>query len=910
VRARRAAAAALAAVALALVATPAAHASLLVEHAATAATETSGNGDGLVGPGDTFSVFEQIHSSESQLTGIQGTLSTSTPGIGLGNASSAYPDMAFDDLAVNSTPFSATVPASAECGINVDFNLHLATDQGPADVPFTVPTGTAGPPASYDSADVPRVVPDFSTINSALAVPDSGRLKDVRVRIGSITHGYVSDLRIDLVAPDGTTVLLVDRRGGNGQDFANTVFTSDPAAPSIIGASAPFTGTFRPEGDLGALVGKAEQGTWKLRVSDQAPNDSGTLQAWGLDLRSAVCDGRPRAAFTATPSPALPGQQVTFDASASTDPNGTVVSYAWDLDGNGTYETSTGSNPVLTHTFPVRGSYSVGLQVTDDSNATGTVIHSVSVTQPPVADLTASPPNPLTAQDVTLDASGSTDPDPGGAIVRYEWDLNGDGTFEHDTGATPTTTTQFATPGSHTVRVRVTDQDGATAVKSLDVVAQNRPPTAAFTAPAPAVTGATTTFDAGTSADPDGTVVLYEWDLDGNGTFETITGSNPQASTTYAAAGDVTVHLRVTDNDGATDTTSRVVHVTHPPVASFTATPNPVSLNAPVAFDASASSDPDGPLAKYEWDLDGNGSFETDTGLVPTTSHSYPANGTYAVKLRVTDADGATAVTTVNVVASNGLPLAALSVGPNPALTGQPVTLDATGATDPDGTIVKYDWDLDGNGSFETPGGTTPTLVHAYPNPGAFDVGVRVTDNDGGTGVARVHLVVAQPPDGGGGGGGGTTGGSTGGGAATGGGGGTADGGGAAAGGGDDAGGGGPRSLTVQLTGSPIQRLAAVLSRGLDVGCGADRPATCSMSAELGAREARRLGLRSRRAVTLGRLVLSLPTAGRRAARLRLTAAGRRALRQARQVTIVVRGVATDAHGGRVTLTRAFLIRR
>jgi YD repeat-containing protein len=78
-----------------------------------------------------------------------------------------------------------------------------------------------------------------------------------------------------------------------------------------------------------------------------------------------------------------------------------------------------------------------------------------------------------------------------------------------------------------------------------------------------------------------------------------------------------------------------------------------------VAFNASASSDPDGTIAKYEWDLDGNGSFETDTGTTKTTSHVYGAAGTVPVALRVTDNDGLTATKTVSVAvqsAAGGYP--------------------------------------------------------------------------------------------------------------------------------------------------------------------------------------------------------------------------------------------------------------
>jgi hypothetical protein len=242
-------------------------------------------------------------------------------------------------------------------------------------------------------------------------------------------------------------------------------------------------------------------------------------------------------------------------------------------------------------------------------------------------------------------------------------------------------------------------------------------------------------------------------------------------------------------------------------------------------------------------------------------------------------------------VSRNLLPLPGLSVGPNPAVVGQPVTLDASSSTDPDGSVVKYEWDLDGNGTFETPGGSTPTISYTYPNPGAYDVGVRVTDNDGGTAVARVRLVVnpPPPPPGGGGVGAGAPPPDT---------------------GGAPGAGGGSVRLTAELTGLPIQRVRAVLVRGLAVGCGANRATSCSLTATMAARDARRLGMRSRRPIALGSAVLRLPRAGKVAGWLRLTPAGARALRRARSVTIVVRGTAVDALGARVSLTRAFLLRR
>ena len=77
------------------------------------------------------------------------------------------------------------------------------------------------------------------------------------------------------------------------------------------------------------------------------------------------------------------------------------------------------------------------------------------------------------------------------------------------------------------------------------------------------------------------------------------------------------------------------------PVCSFSSSPNPVRRSALVTFDGSGSRDPDGQVARWEWDLDGNGSFETvRTG--PTVTRSYATTGVRTITLRVVDNSGLT----------------------------------------------------------------------------------------------------------------------------------------------------------------------------------------------------------------------------------------------------------------------------
>ena len=357
-----------------------------------------------------------------------------------------------------------------------------------------------------------------------------------------------------------------------------------------------------------------------------------------------------------------PAKPSTSTASGSSDPDGTIAKYEWDLDGNGSYETETGTEPVATRSYPTAGSYDVRLRVTDSSGNKSSTLRTVTVTnRAPTSSFTATPSSVNKGQLVSFNGSGSSDLD--GTIAKYEWDLDGNGTYETNTGTTRDDQPLLLQPRARSKpKLRVTDDKGATAVSSKTVTVTLVPPTASFTAtPNPANTGATVSFNGSGSNDPDGTIAKYEWDLDGNGTYETNTGTTATTSRTYATAGTVAVKLRVTDDDGQTATSGVTVTVNNrPPVPSFTVTPSPANTRQTVTFNGSGSTDPDGTIAKYEWDLDGNGSFETSTGTTASTTKSFTATATLTIGLRTTDNNGATATTTRSLTVNSAYRAAVL----------------------------------------------------------------------------------------------------------------------------------------------------------------------------------------------------------------------------------------------------------
>ncbi|MCI0360864.1 MAG: S8 family serine peptidase [Planctomycetaceae bacterium] len=121
---------------------------------------------------------------------------------------------------------------------------------------------------------------------SYLAINQNVSIADLNVRL-NITHTYDSDLFIELRHPSGLTVLLVNRRGGSGNNFLDTIL-DDEAATAIAAGTAPFAGSFRPESALSAFDGRSALGTWRLRVYDAAYQDIGTLNSWSLIVTPAA----------------------------------------------------------------------------------------------------------------------------------------------------------------------------------------------------------------------------------------------------------------------------------------------------------------------------------------------------------------------------------------------------------------------------------------------------------------------------------------------------------------------------------------------------------------------------------------------------------------------------------------------
>ena len=214
----------------------------------------------------------------------------------------------------------------------------------------------------------------------------------------------------------------------------------------------------------------------------------------------------PNQAPTAALSMSCVELKCDFDASGSSDGDGTIDTFDWDF-GDGRLLADGGATP--THTYLADGSYDVTVTVTDNEGATDATTDTVDV-----ADVVPTAAFAAVCDDLdcTFDAAGSSDA--AGSIIAYDWDF-GDGNMLADGGPTPVHT--YAAEGTYDVTLTVTDDEGSTSLATAPVdvvITPNVDPTAAFTAICDDYDCA---FDAGSSSDSDGDIVMYDWDF-GEGT--------------------------------------------------------------------------------------------------------------------------------------------------------------------------------------------------------------------------------------------------------------------------------------------------------------------------------------------------------------------------------------------------------
>lgn len=237
----------------------------------------AGNGNGVAGPGETVEMTVTIANvGHRDARTIRGTLTTLSPDITLLADAADFPNLpAGAEGPGLPPPFRFSVSPQAPDRQPVAFQLAL-TEEGSGYsevVSFEVMISSC---ATIDSSDVPKAIGDNSSVESSLSYANAIRIEDANVFV-DVAHSYIGDLKLTLISPVGTAVVLHNRSGGSTDNLRTWYDTeTQPAEP------------------LSKLVEEDSAGTWKLRVEDLAGGDTGSLDGWRLEICGPAFEPIPR----------------------------------------------------------------------------------------------------------------------------------------------------------------------------------------------------------------------------------------------------------------------------------------------------------------------------------------------------------------------------------------------------------------------------------------------------------------------------------------------------------------------------------------------------------------------------------------------------------------------------------------
>ena len=235
--------------------------------------------NGVADPGETVSLIVALSNSGTQTASVvSGALSTSTGLVQITQNASDYADLPIGATGSNLVGFELTIDPNFVCGDPIALQLVLAYEGGVSpSTSLQFELGTGVPLGAVETVTPNLSIPDNNTtgITSELTVSGSGGSvsSDFNVDI-DVTHTWIGDLRVTLHSPAGTSVLLHNQSGSSADNIAGN-----------------YPLTLSPAESLTSLIGESLDGTWSLTVTDNAGQDTGTLNSWGIhDVTGYDCE--------------------------------------------------------------------------------------------------------------------------------------------------------------------------------------------------------------------------------------------------------------------------------------------------------------------------------------------------------------------------------------------------------------------------------------------------------------------------------------------------------------------------------------------------------------------------------------------------------------------------------------------
>lgn len=366
-------------------------------------------------------------------------------------------------------------------------------------------------------------------------------------------------------------------------------------------------------------------GSFPVTLTTFSPNSDGCGSEQEIDFEVEVYP-KPLADFNFTTDGCLSNPVLFVENS---NPGGRSISKRfWDFGDAGT---SVAQNP--THIYSLPGAYTVKHSYINDIGCKAdTVSHIITLNNPPVALFSVSTPTCENSDITFTDQSNAA----GGTLAQWTWDF-GDATPVIVRNTSTNETHRYAAPGTYTVTLKVVTSTGCASLTYSTQVTVFPAPVANFNLPVACLPAGTAQFNDLSTVAAGNTINSWSWNFGDAGTSII---QNPLH--TYTTAGPFSVSLKVTTNNGCTDTRTQQLTTVYPePVAAFNSLPE-VCIGSLIGF-SDASTAQGSTVTGWTWDF-GDASTGS-TAQNPT--HTYAVAGTYTVTLRVTSAAGCATVNNV-----------------------------------------------------------------------------------------------------------------------------------------------------------------------------------------------------------------------------------------------------------------------
>jgi PKD repeat protein len=340
--------------------------------------------------------------------------------------------------------------------------------------------------------------------------------------------------------------------------------------------------------------------------------------------------------------------------------------------------------------------------------------------------------------------------DEDGRIDLYKWDFDGDGTYETSSATSGYETWTYQAIGIYYAVLMVIDNDGAndTDKVKVTVVEGNEPPSA-DAGDDLKVHAQELVYFHGTGSDPDGDIIEYQWDFDGDGKFDYSSDETGETTWIYTIPDTYYAVFKVTDDGAVPGNDSATIKVVvysenRPPVADA-GVDMVVYAEETVRFSGSGK-DIDGRIKKFEWDFDDNGKVDFESSSTGEATWKYKKQGEYTAVLTVTDNHELPSTDqdsiTVTVLGPNKPPKADAGAQVT-AKANEPVQFDGKG-TDTDNDVVEWRWDFDGDGEIDWSSSHDGKTTYIYTSPGTYHAKLQVLDEVGAIAEDNRTVVITE----------------------------------------------------------------------------------------------------------------------------------------------------------------------